>query len=162
MAVPINASNLARPVALAKPNSAWQYYRARLDALAKFWGISFWNSLFSACAIGLLITLLILIAVGGAVFWASQFYGSFFSQHSNEAELALAQSGINNVKKMVGDDKVWALAIQPECRFGNKTDKSTAAAPIAPANSNAPRYANYTVDYSSAPPISQSVNPSEL
>ncbi|KKS13194.1 MAG: hypothetical protein A2735_02875 [Candidatus Yanofskybacteria bacterium RIFCSPHIGHO2_01_FULL_41_21] len=57
--------------------------------------------------------LAIIVFTGGLFFWSSQL--SFvFGRNYNQNELAVARSGLQTIKRMVGDQQAWSKSIQEE------------------------------------------------
>ncbi len=79
-------------------------------------------------ASSLLIVVMMLTLAGGVLFWgyelSSVFAGS--SNSSGQTELQVAESGLQNVKRMVGDQRVWSESIQNEYNklFANQSSKT--------------------------------------
>lgn len=61
-----------------------------------------------------LILVTALILAGGLVFWVSQSSFVFAASHSNQDQLEIARSGLETMKKMVGDKQIWSESIQEE------------------------------------------------
>lgn len=57
---------------------------------------------------------LLLILAGGLLFWFSEFSATFASGRSDQSQFEVADSGLQTMKQMVGDDQVWAVSIQKE------------------------------------------------
>lgn len=51
--------------------------------------------------------------VGGLFFWASQFSYAL-GRDREQNEMAVARSGLQTIKRMVGDEQVWSKSIQEE------------------------------------------------
>lgn len=70
--------------------------------------------------------LIVVVMIGGMLFWASHFVYSFKDRSSSETELEVAVSGLETIKRMVGDDSVWSETIQAEYNriFPNKVQVS--------------------------------------
>lgn len=77
-----------------------------------FW---FWRPIFQALGILLLGIIFLLTLTGAVLFWTPQFAAIFINNnHSDLNQLQLAQSGLKNTKRMVGDQQVWSEAIKEE------------------------------------------------
>jgi hypothetical protein len=55
-----------------------------------------------------------MIVAGGLFFWASQFSYAITDESGAKTQSELASSGLQTIKRMVGDDQVWAETIQKE------------------------------------------------
>lgn len=64
---------------------------------------------------GSLIILIVgLTLVGGVLFWMPGFGYTLAGQHSNQSKLETADSGLQTMKRMVGDNQIWSASIQKE------------------------------------------------
>jgi hypothetical protein len=88
-----------------------------------------------------------IVVLGGLFFWASQFSHALTDRESEETQLELANSGLQTIKRMVGDNEIWAQSIQKEYNklFANQQNN---VSPIS-------RTENFTPQYSS---INQNLN----
>lgn len=62
----------------------------------------------------LIILIMGLTLVGGVLFWMSGFGYALGDQHGNQSQLETADSGLQTMKRMVGDNQIWSESIQKE------------------------------------------------
>jgi len=62
----------------------------------------------------LIILLMTLTLVGGVLFWMSSLGYAFGGQQSNQSQSETADSGLQTMKRMVGDNQIWSKSIQKE------------------------------------------------
>ncbi|MEK9158252.1 MAG: hypothetical protein AAB638_03695 [Patescibacteria group bacterium] len=55
-----------------------------------------------------------MILVGSMFFWASQIAPAFASQQTDQDELQRARTGLQTIKRMIGDEQAWSRSIQEE------------------------------------------------
>ncbi len=93
--------------------------------------------------------------VGGLFFWASQI-GNTFGGHAERSQLELANSGLQTMRRMVGDEEVWSKSVAEEYEriFGNQALATQSVSYnytenfIEPNHSIAPTPLNNTLRYS--------------
>jgi hypothetical protein len=63
-----------------------------------------------------MVSIFVVIAIifsGGLFFWASQF-SYVFGRSSNQNQLQVARSGLQTMKRMVGDKQIWSESVKEE------------------------------------------------
>ncbi len=55
-----------------------------------------------------------MMLVGSMFFWASQISPAFASRQTDQDELQRARTGLQTIKRMIGDDQAWSRSIQEE------------------------------------------------
>ena len=58
--------------------------------------------------------IMLVTLTGGLFFWANQFSYAFEDRGSDQSQLETANSGLQTMKRMVGDQQIWSKSIQEE------------------------------------------------
>ena len=95
--------------------TTWQQnYKLLQDATEDLvtWSI-YWSKKPTLLLISVSLVIIMTLA-GGLFFWVSQFSNVFANHSSDQSELELARSGLQTMKRMVGDQRAWSESIQEE------------------------------------------------